>query len=115
MQTIESLKGKLNCVCIFFATSGSLRFTVLDCLAASKCDSVPLVVGWGLAKWFADTEIIPAVQISLSPILKAFLSFSFISILFHFFFPLYFFQPATFKECELPICSDQAKARPDVT
>lgn len=32
-----------------------------------------------------------------------------------FFFPLFFFQPTTFKECELPICSDQAEARPDVT
>lgn len=50
----------------------------------------------------------------LVTILKASLSFSFISILFHF-FPLSFFKPATFKECELPICSDQAEARPDVT
>lgn len=50
----------------------------------------------------------------LVTILKASLSFSFLSSLFHFSSP-YFFKPVTFKECELPICSDQAEARPDVT
>ena len=49
----------------------------------------------------------------LFTILKASLSFSFISILLHSFFYLFFFffKPATYKECELP--SAQTKQRLD--
>lgn len=38
----------MNCVAIFFPSSGSLFFPILDCLAVSKCDSVPFIVGRGL-------------------------------------------------------------------
>lgn len=104
----------MDCVTIFFASSGSLFFLNLDCLAVSKCDSVPFIVGWDLLNGLL---ILNSYQMLRFPchLFNAFLSFSFP---LYFYFPLSFtlFSPsfcksATYKECELP--SAQTKQRLD--
>ena len=112
------LQGNLNYVCIFSATSGRLFFTFLDCLSVSVI-FVPVIVGWSLATWFADTEILPAVHISVSPFYRLIclsilfyspLSFTHIGRVFCYFF---LSQPPI-KNVN-SIFFDQAEPRPDVT